>query len=589
MSEALAEQQKTDDRQRVFAADRLELPEGIIRELMELDPIADPDWKKRLEANLRQLGENERKYAFHQYLEPKGIRYNAKLKQLEYEPPLTFEQAFNNTSSPELRDIGARLKQAQEDIDSAETPEAFADHLEGSLSLLDEFDTGDDLALQKQKKALRDAYLFRLVELTRRASFTVGRNYRGISAANVKRYTIEVFLKHQLLGYRFRTLPVTTLEEDPHPFIRDVVAPEARTRQCDIVRTATTIYLIAPTEGDHLNPFSVRRFLREEVTGDRFVHFNAAVIPAKHESLDKENVQKVVQFTLTRMVTLQRKLSGNIVAAVEELWKAQHDYLAPMLREPIDPGTSSLDHAITRRVMHFEKAVANEILREMDRLLREEASTPDDFDYLYMSLRRLLIELAGEVRDFGMDSAARWSRKTDELDLRVISMLRLLEKMRTHIFSVDAGADDAEGRKELEEFQSELNKLLKQAEDQELALRERLQEAQAREERSRRFYQHWMETMLRGFRKPETAEEVQERIRKNRFDCYIEAIRLQKRNRRYSVYLEFEELTPIKEGVRHYAIPRGRQGVSQLPAILRMSEDMETFSITAVKNALTLG
>ena len=57
----------------------------------------------------------------------------------------------------------------------------------------------------------------------------------------IKDYIVEVFLRHQAMGYRFKTTSYVSMEEHPDPFVKGSVAKEARVRQCDIVKTSNYI------------------------------------------------------------------------------------------------------------------------------------------------------------------------------------------------------------------------------------------------------------------------------------------------------------------------------------------------------------
>lgn len=52
------------------------------------------------------------------------------------------------------------------------------------------------------------------------------------------------------------------------------------------------------------------------------------------------------------------------------------------------------------------------------------------------------------------------------------------------------------------------------------------------------------------------------------------------------VYLEFEEVIAVTDGIRHYAIAQGKEGMTRLPVLLRLQEDMQLFDISAVRMVL---
>ena len=232
------------------------------------------------------------------------------------------------------------------------------------------------------------------------------------------------------MGYRFRTLSVNTLEEDPDPFLRTVVAHQAKIRQCDIIRTDAVIYLIAPVKSASQNPYSARRFLQEETAmNGSLVYFNRIIVPFGCPFKERGE-SGGHQFDIFRMVTLQRQVNNDLVAVVAKLEETRRNSLQPLLTMAIEGDDNALGRAIAARISTFERKVEMEIMQEVQKATRSIASTANDFEYLFDSLRDLLIELAGDVRDFSQLSIAVCSEAADTLDLKMMAMLRLLDKRR---------------------------------------------------------------------------------------------------------------------------------------------------------------
>ena len=330
-------------------------PRSGVHFLQDLDPVIDADWEDRIAEIMRKMGATERRYADSQFIEPKGIRYLPAEKRFTFEGRESVQKVAERIKNPELRSVAVRLSKAREAMDAAETPEQFANHLESALTLFDNFDAQENLPVQKDKNALRSAFLTELVAITRAANFKIAPNRRGFSTKAVKDYIIEIFIKQQILGYRFRTLPIGTLEEDPNPFLCGVVAEEAKTRQCDIVKTATLIYLIAPVKTTEQNPYSIRRFLREEeVMRGSVVYFNAAII-SLGKRLQDEKYQHAIGQVLSRMVTLQRQLSDSIVELLRGIDEFHRKELSPLLTRDLEADGTSIEQSISKRLDTFEQ------------------------------------------------------------------------------------------------------------------------------------------------------------------------------------------------------------------------------------------
>jgi serine/threonine-protein kinase PpkA len=196
-------------------ASRIQISREILGELRDLDPTIDLNWRKRVGAIMQRLGGAERKYVYSQFLEPKGIRYLPEEKQFVFEAGESLQTVVSRVSQPGLMHVAKKLVGALDALRKAATPTQFADYLEASLSLLDRFDSAEDLTVQKTKNALRSAFLTELVSATRNAGFKVEPNRRGLSAQSIKDFIIEVFLKQQFMGYRFRTLSVNVTIHPP--------------------------------------------------------------------------------------------------------------------------------------------------------------------------------------------------------------------------------------------------------------------------------------------------------------------------------------------------------------------------------------
>ena len=483
--------------------------------------------------------------------------------------------------------VAKKLVGALDALRKAATPTQFADYLEASLGLLDRFDSAEDLTVQKTKNALRSAFLTELVSATRNAGFKVEPNRRGLSAQSIKDFIIEVFLKQQFMGYRFRTLSVNTLEEDPDPFLRTVVAHEAKIRQCDIIRTDAVIYLIAPVKSASQNPYSARRFLQEETAmNGSLVYFNGIIVPLDARLKSEEN-REAIKFLISRMVTLQRQVNNDLVAVVAKLEETRRNSLQPLLTMAIEGDGNALERAIAARISTFERKVEMEILQEVQKAARSIASTANDFEYLFDSLRDLLIELAGDVRDFSQLSIAVCSEAADTLDLKMMAMLRLLDKRREVVF-VPSRSEEPDPRSDSGLFTRKLREAIQRHEKDARSYKTQLFEIMERKARKRAIWEQLLEHAIGLFRKQPDVQELQDKIDAIKHACMIDIIRIQKRHTPISVYMEYEEIMPEVDGVRHYAIARGSDGIGQLPGLLRLYEDEREFDIPTVKVALGL-
>ncbi len=563
--------------QRVFAANRIHIPRKHLEYLLDLDPSIDDRWRDRVGAILEEIEPDERKYVYSQYLQPKGIQLIAGDNQLIFKEPESLKQVVSRLQNVEVKGVGAKLLYAMERMRTTRDVNQFAGHMEGAMNLIDQFDVGENSSVRKEKTLVRHALLIDLVSLTRKAEWDVMRNRRAFTSPMIKQYAIEVFLKHQMMGYRFRTLPIGTLENDPHPFVREVIAPEARVRQCEIVQTDTAIFLIGPTHTSNQNPYSIRRFLQEdEVLGGAF--FNVIMIPMDH--LDDPNIQKTLQALLTRLVTLQRQMSDNIIEFIRELDSIRIRNLNPLLKAEIRADGTSLEWAINDRLSEFEEKLRLGILEKVQHALFHMASTQDDFEYLFINLRRLIGDLAFELRSFTAYSGAAWIYKAEMLDLKMLAFLRFIEKRKELVFvPIRPAPESGPSRKQL---LLELSQTLNKGEKDIKPIQARLTDLT----RKKKAHEALLNFLTGLIIRPPEPEALQRQIDAVKLNCFLAIARLFRRYDPIIVYVEKELIVPEIDGLRHYALMDGRDGLTHLPSIVRLHEVAEFFDIAAVRRVL---
>jgi serine/threonine-protein kinase PpkA len=477
--------------------------------------------------------------------------------------------------------VATKLSQSLDQLRRAATAEDYAGYLESSLTMLDQFDTAENLVVQKWKNALRVAYLNEVVAVTKKATFEVAKNYRALTPEVVKRYIIEVFIKHQILGFRFRTLPLGSLEEHPNPYINTTVADEAKTRECDIIKTDTTLYLISPVTSVEHNPFSIRRFLREEtmIAGGDF-YINAAAI-ALGKQLQNEKYQEAITYLLSRIVKLQRQLSDNIVELVKSLNEYHEKELSPLLFGKLDADGKSVELSVTYRLSEYQKMIEENVLEPVHSALYEKADSADDYEYLFFSLRHLLIEMASEVRLFAGQSDAYWVQEANTLEYKILSLMHIMQKNKNEIF-IPKNQKDPGKTSDMELLVKELKVPLKEMDREATALKNDLKDAIEESERDRNLFQKINEVFI----KVEDPEAIRTQIEHVNRKCMLSIIKLLKRYPKVVVYLEFEDVVPVHEDMRHYALSQGDEGVTQLPIILKVSEDANLFDIRKAREIL---
>ena len=393
-----------------------------------------------------------------------------------------------------------------------------------------------------------------------------------------------MYLKQQLQGYRFRSIPTSALEREPLEFINGYVAREARVRQCDVIRTDKAWFLVGPVRSFGQNPFSARRFLNEDsAMAGKVVYFNVVAIPTVE--IRNEKLLEHLKWSITRIVTLQRQISAGIIELVREMEQAHIQKLGPMLQQTLNADGTELEEAIEKRMLDYEQALTVQILAKIPKAVTDLARSQDDFEYLFHHLRQFIIQLACDVRDFSGQFATTFSVAAKELDLKMMSFLSLLDKRKDTLFVMNRAAQTdplLDPKMPFTEFKT----LLDVFEPEMDSLKLRFREAVTKAEQPRSSVVVWIEKVFKLDKRRVTPDMIQRDMEQARKKCLVGLIRICKRYPKITVYVELEGLNDVDTSMRHYALPAGPEGVGQLPKLIRLYEDSALFSAEDVRRRI---
>lgn len=557
----------------------------VSAELLDLDPLLNAKWQLTVSAAFKKLSGEERKYAYYRYLAPKGIRIDTENKRLTFVGRPSLAEIKEKLGSSKLVAIANKLEGVLTTLSELRDAIPYVDLLEASLSLVNDFHPEEDLQQIRLKRALRQAFLDELVRLTRSAPMLVPTTHRGLSSGAVRDFVIEVYLKQQMLGYRFRVRPAEELKFHANAFIRDEIAAEACVRQCEYVSCERYLFLIGPVKSFSLNPYSARRFLHEDVLlNGTAVFFNGMAIP--FVSLDKPEILKHLSWSLSRVVTVERQVSAGVMAIMDAAHKMRAELLLPLLAEDIAADGAGYGMAVAGKLKVFEELLVNNVLVKLPQALRVFARTNDDHDYLFFNLRSYFLQLAADIRGFSSQSSLLLSDSVEELELRILSYLRLLEKRRDKVFSLNlrenpSALDDA--KLPLQEFKALVKAFVPKAR-QLVQKRQHIQEELLAP--SGGLGRLLDNTFNRAEKRGLTLERLERDLALQKKQCLVGLIRICKRYPELTVYLELEELVVADEAQRRYALPAGQDGLAQLPRLVSLWEDQLAFDFEIIAERL---
>lgn len=552
--------------------------------LRNIDPALDENWIQSIQRVLIKLNADHKKIIFDYLFKIKNISCDPTTGSFVFKGNQTLFQLRNTCSHPKLNALCDKLYQSFNVFNTTQNIIAIADFIESALALIDGYDVEENVLLQQEKQTIRKAFLYDCAAAIKTASFDLPVNQRNLTIDIIKTYFTSVYLKQQLLGYWFKSMPLRDLHSVSHPLFSEFIAHEAKARQLELVKTSRYLFLIGPVRTLEQNPYSIRRFLTEEkaLTGD-FVYFNSTIL-----DLDQLNDQQHIEhfkWQTSRIVTIQRQVNQQVFESIESFDQIQQHTLKPLLFRPLNADGLSVDKAIKQRLLDYEKALTVQILDKAHHALDKLAKHNDDFEYLFFGLRAILIELLNDMQIFSQQPAMLLSTDVRNFECRLASYIKLIEKRKTHIFCADAHDDMTHDAYETPI--SELKKLTEMYTD---SISQHTLQLKSTQREMRQTKQQDQGFFSKLFNKAETLDQkindLTQRIADLRKECFIEIIKVPKIYPQLSVYLEFESLISINEKERHYAFPRGEKGLGLLPLLINLPEDRSRFNLPEMRQML---
>ncbi len=567
-----------------------EVPRKVISFLQDLHPLLDPGWEKKVAVIFSYLPEARRQYLYTYLLKPRGIYFNPKTNQFGYVGTPSLGECIKALKTPALRGLGSKLQQAEMVLRQTQDLYDFSDLLESSVGLIESFSCGEDPVAQKERNLLQETFLNQVILIVREAQFAPPspKDIRKLTVDMVKTFLLQVYIRQRLMGYRFRTLHPRDLKQDPRDFVRTFIAREAQIRQCDIVQTEKYLFLIAPAQQADQNPYSIRRFLYVEkgpFKSAAIVWLNGTVIPLS--LVEIEAAQKQIAFAISKIVSLERQLSQRAVDVVERMERAYQYQLVPMLQAPLVADGTQMKKAIDKRLFEYERELTTAILIPFSHALRRSLERSDDLEYLISNTRRILVDLACAARDFITQTATAWSRVAEELDLRLIAYIRLLDKREIAAQTPqekegeeeDPFADPMQPKREVKTIIKQYAPQLQKLQDR---LKNTIHQQTLQEEN---LLYKWFARFRLG-RKPLMPEQVERERQMLQRQCLGRLIQVFKRYAKTTVHLEEEGLVSVRKNKRHYALPSGEDGFNRLPALIRLPEEKSALNLESLEKYL---
>lgn len=560
------------------------IPYNLRLLITQVDPRLDYKWEENLAEIFSKLSDEDKDNIDKQILRNKQINWNPDSNTFSFKHISSLDSLKNDTNHAGMKTLIQKIMISLNQLNQYIKVTEIADYLESILKQIDNIDVEENIDLQRTKKRIRMEFIYEAATIIKnKKNLEIPENFKNLSIESLKCFILEVFLKHQLLNFWFKTLRPRQLDDRQESIINQFLKHEQRVRQLEIVQTSMFIYAIAPSRNQDINPFSIRRFLNEEkMTLSNTVYLNAAIIPIK--KLGNVEFENSFKWQVSRIVTIEKQLSTLITDLVDSFELTNSNILLPLLFKPLDSSGFATDKIAQQRLWDFEQQLSLRIFEPLEHALRHLVTNQEEHDFLYVSLRQIMGDINSYYKDFQQQPALMFDNYANLFSARLIAYLTLIEKRKNDLFILQSNEDYQNNLSKLSEPINILRRLAKDSLDTMRTLRMELKEAQNTLKQKENSF------LSKFFNKHEKHNEKIETLRRaiyaHREHTYFEIVRIPKKYQTDTVYLEFESLISINDLERHYAFTSGQNWVRRLPILVQLPEDRNLFNIQEIYNTL---
>lgn len=553
------------------------IPYQIRATLLQLEPSTDLNWAKVLyeifdEANIEVREEIDR-----QILKPKEIQWNRTENTFEFKITNSLETLKHRLDNERMRSIANKLSNSLHWLEQITDCVQIADYLENTLHQIDLIPVDDHLGLQREKLLIRRVFLQDVAKLVRNLNIHIHPNVRDLTVNQIKCFIIEVFIKQQLLGYWFKPLLTKSSNLFAHPFFKYFIVSEQKIRKFDIVNTSEFIYLIAPIQHFEQNPYSIRRFLFEEhIEYNNQIYLTGLVIDPKQISENAYRVQ--TDQLIQKMVTIQHQVHRDVIEIVQEFESFTETKLLPFLMQPLGMVGKNSEVVAQNHVKTIEQMLIANVLMPLRNAVKNDLSHLEEFEYLFMSVHRILSEILSHYRDFKEQPALFFNAHVQLFEYRLLAYLKLLEKRKDEIF---IPMSKQEWQVMHERSQQPIKKLQEIMFDQAKDYNELQLYIQQLKHEQNQVKGSLLKKIVKGGKVEKDILQAKHATLLIKKQTYLDVLSVPKGLSKYSVFIEFESLTSLSELERHYAFPSGDNGIIRFPFLMKIPENLADFDFEA--------
>ena len=560
------------------------IPYQIRATLLQMEPSLDANWEELLANIFEGADIDVREEIDRQILKPKEIQWNRVTNSFDYRVTNSLAILKHSFSSERMRSIATKLSHSINWLKSITDPIQIADYLENALHQIDQIPVEDDLKLQREKMMMRRVYLQDVAKLIRTLEIDPPGGVRGLTPNQIKSFIVEVYIKQQLLGYWFKPLLARSSAMMDHPFFKFWVLKEQSVRRFDIVKTSEYLFIIAPVSNFENNPYSIRRFLFEDFLDYNEQIFLNGIVLDMSRYTEKGYIDEFTK-QVQMMITVQHQVHKDVILIVQEFEELAEKKLIPMLTQTIGTGGGKNSDVVAKQhIRKFESILTNDLLIPLHDALRNHISHLEEYQYLFVSIHRIFSDILAHYKDFKEQPALFFNHTIQLFEYQLLAYVKLLEKRKEEIFVpmniYEWKVMNDRSEQPILSLQKDLTRHITDYRETTLYIG-RLKKEQTEVQGS------FMKRMMRGDKLDKELQQVSHSAIRIKKQAYLDILSIPKNFRKYSVFIEFESFTATSELERHYAFPSGDNGVTRLPLLVKIPENLEHFNLEELNNSIS--
>lgn len=553
-----------------------DLSEYQLYKLKSIDPNLSPDWREVIQQLIPKLDSESRNSLHKNILEPRGIYLNVR-EELVCKRPATLKETIQDlqTNNNHLLDISSDMFNIIDSGADCYSAVQLADEIEAIFGYLDNLNLRGLVYEQRNRNRIKIAFLYDLAKWIDTIELKVSPGFRGLDSHIVKSYLKDVFIKQKIQEQDFQKWDSSDLSFQDSTYLPSFIRSEGEARNFLVVEGRDYWFLIGNADEPGKNPYSFRRFLLEDNSGN-YIYLTHVVINKD----DIRNSQSLARASdaMSRFYTLDLGTPITLLSFIKEAQDLRKQYLKPLLKERLKGSTANI---IQERMITYEKQLSTLILQKIPRV-QSILHNKEDQDYLFHHLDKLVKKMIADVQNFRLQPLVMHSPSSEILLIKLMALSKLLTKSHEFIFSQELN---------IEERSEAMGEPL-------FTVKEKLNETKISIEELKGLKGElntylelkknggFWEKIISSKRPRYTLEEILKEESFLEKELFISIIRMGKSQKRGMVYIEFEFDEVINEDYRHYALADGKLGVSRLPRVLRLPEDHKKFNIEDISQVV---